>query len=108
MKNNKKRFHLQSRQRLRISRRKIIILSTVLVSILCLFLTSVLEFSNIDNSRAGQGKTVNVVVIEDQPFITDKEVAAPRIISRPRATENTVFIRMVKNISAPADSAIAQ
>jgi hypothetical protein len=83
----------KQRQRQKISRKTIVIISAFTMACIVIGFTLFFHMSHVNPSSAA---TPNLIIVEEQTFTTEKTVDAPLLKSQPQAAPNTLFAKKIK------------
>lgn len=99
-----RKLKLRTRQRQKISRRTILIVSASCFVLMILGVTLFFNFSNVENTRAKDGNTIHVLIAPEFQPVNEKEIAQPFFNPELSTNPNTIYIRKAKPIVANSHS----
>jgi hypothetical protein len=85
----------KQRQRQKMSRKTIIIISACSFACIVGGLTIFFNVVHVDNTKATPS---SLIIVEEQSFTTDKTLQAPAVIQRPAANSNAVFAKKARPV----------
>ncbi|MBK7850675.1 MAG: hypothetical protein IPJ66_05875 [Bacteroidetes bacterium] len=100
----KKMINFRTRQRQRMSRRMVIILSASFFLLICIGVTLFFNFSQSGKSSAKSGAEIQVLIAPEFQPMNEKTMDAPFVDSRLSNNPNTIYIRKAKPLHENAQT----
>ena len=99
-------IRLRSRQRQRVSRRTILILSTSCFLLVSIGITLYLNFSRVDEMSAKDDTHFQVLIAPEFQPVNEKSLSAPLVDNRLSTNPNAIYIRKAKPLQATTQASL--
>lgn len=98
------RIRNRTRQRQKMSRRTVILIAASCFVMMGVGLTVFFNLTQVDQTRAKEGHTYNVIMVPDVKLVNEKVISAPFLDPRLSNDPNAIYIRQVKVLPVDAKS----